>query len=224
VPLVRRIVIADDHVPFRTGIRAALEQAGFEVVGEAGTASDAVDRTIRERPDLCVLDINMPGGGIQAAAEIHAQLPEVRIVMLTISRDDADLFEAIKAGASGYLLKDVDGEQLPLELNAVLNGEGALARGLVAQLMGEFRRRSRRGWLPLARPEGPKLTDREWEVLELLREELETGDIAERLSISPTTVRRHVGSILRKLEVPDRGAAVRALELEDAGRGAYESR
>jgi DNA-binding NarL/FixJ family response regulator len=224
VPSVRRIVIADDHVPFRTGIRAALEQAGFEVVAEAGNASDAIRSTIRERPDLCVLDIKMPGGGIEAAAEIHARLPEVRIVMLTISRDDADLFEAIKAGASGYLLKDVDAEQLPLELEAVLDGEGALARGLVAQLLGEFRRRSRRGWLPLARPEGPKLTEREWEVLELLREELDTGEIAERLAISPTTVRRHIGSILRKLEVPDREAAVRALAAEDSGRGTSASR
>jgi DNA-binding NarL/FixJ family response regulator len=211
-------LIADDHVPVRMGIRAALERGGFEVVGEAGSAAEAVLLAVGGRPDLCLLDINMPGGGIQAAAEIHSRLPEVRIVMLTVSRDDSDLFEAIKAGASGYLLKDVDLEELPGELNAVLSGEAALPRSLVAQLVEEFRRRSRRGWVPLARSSGPELTPREWQVLELLRDGLATATIAERLSISPTTVRRHVGAILRKLEVPDRSAAVRVLELEEGRR------
>jgi DNA-binding NarL/FixJ family response regulator len=211
-----RIVIADDHAPLRAGIRAALEEGGFVVVGEAGDADEAVRLAVAERPDLCLLDINMPGGGIEAAAQIHAGVPEARIVMLTVSRDEGDFFEAIKAGASGYLLKDVPPAQLPAELKDVLAGEAALPRGLVTRLMEEYRRRARRAWVPLRRS-GRQLTEREWEVLELLREGLPTAEIAKRLSISPTTVRRHVGSILRKLEVPDRTEAVRVLELEGSG-------
>jgi DNA-binding NarL/FixJ family response regulator len=211
---VTRVVVADDHVPTRAGIRTALEGGGFEVVGEAADAGTTVHLVARERPDICVIDVHMPGDGIAAAAEIRSLVPETRIVMLTASRNDADLFEAIKAGASGYLLKDLDPHELPAALQGMLNGEPALPGELVARLMDEFRRRSRRGWIPLVRRPGRELTRREWEVLELLRDEATTAEIAERLAISPTTVRRHVGSILHKLEVPDREAAVRLLEIE----------
>jgi DNA-binding NarL/FixJ family response regulator len=157
----------------------------------------------------------MPGGGIAAAAEISSRLPEAAIVMLTVSRDDADLFDALRAGASGYLLKDIDPARLPLALEGVLAGEAALPRGLVARLVEEFRSRSKSKRLLSASPHAARLTDREWDVLELLREGLTTAEIAARLAIAPVTVRRHVSEILRKLRVPDREAAVRLLGRRD---------
>ncbi|MDQ3875498.1 MAG: response regulator transcription factor [Actinomycetota bacterium] len=213
-----RVLLADDHVPTRAGLRLVLEEQGFEVCAEEGDAATAVRAASRERPDLCLLDIHMPGSGIEAASAIRFQLPETKIVMLTSSREDGDLFDAVKAGASGYLLKDIDPDRLAPELNAVLDGEAALPRGLVLRLLDEFRSRDRRAWVQLARRRDVELTSREWEVLELMREGLTTGDIAKRLFISTTTVRRHVGAVLKKLQVPDRKAAVRLLE-ERTSRG-----
>ena len=190
----------------------ALEGSGFRVVAEAADAGAAVDAALRERPDVCLLDINMPGNGITAAHEITDRLPGTAVVMLTVSRDDADLFAALRAGASGYLLKDIDPKRLPHALRDVLRGEAALPRDLVARLIDEFRDRGRRRRLPLLSSRGVELTGREWDVLELLREGRRTADIAQRLSISDVTVRRHVSSILRKLRVPSRKAALKLLE------------
>jgi DNA-binding NarL/FixJ family response regulator len=154
----------------------------------------------------------MPGGGIAAAAEISTKVPQTAVVMLTISRNDEDLFDALRAGAVGYLLKDTNPERLPHALRGVLEGEAALPRTLVARLVDEFRERGRRRRIPLLRARGVELTSREWEVLELMREGLTTKQIAGRLSISPITVRRHVGVILRKLDVTDRADALRLLD------------
>jgi DNA-binding NarL/FixJ family response regulator len=196
----------------RVGLRLVLEEQGFEVCADESDAAGAVRAALRERPDVCLLDIQMPGSGIEAASAIRFQLPETKIVMLTASREDADLFDAVKAGASGYLLKDLDPDRLGWELNAVLDGEAALPGTLLRRLMDEFRQRDRRGWVPLARRRDVELTSREWEVLELMREGRSTAEIGKRLFISTTTVRRHVGAILKKLQVPDRKAAVRLLE------------
>jgi DNA-binding NarL/FixJ family response regulator len=212
---VYSVVIADDHVPTRRGVRAALEDAGFEVRADVGSGPAAVVAALEHQPDICVLDVNMPGGGIAAAAEIAEALPNTQIVMLTVSRDDADLFDALRAGASGYLLKDTDPERLPFALRGVLSGEAALPRELVARVIEEFRGRGRRRRLPVLRRLDVDLTDREWDVLELLRDELPTREIARRLQISEVTVRRHVGTVLKKLQVSDRAAAVRLLD--DAG-------
>jgi DNA-binding NarL/FixJ family response regulator len=209
------VVIADDHVPTRRGVRAALEDAGVEVRADVGSGPAAVAAALEHQPDICVLDVNMPGGGIAAAAEIAEALPNTQIVMLTVSRDDADLFDALRAGASGYLLKDTDPERLPFALRGVLSGEAALPRELVARVIEEFRGRGRRRRLPVLRRLDVDLTDREWDVLELLRDELPTREIARRLQISEVTVRRHVGTVLKKLQVSDRAAAVRLLD--DAG-------
>jgi DNA-binding NarL/FixJ family response regulator len=206
-----RVVIADDHVPTRSGVRLALERAGFRVMAEAGDAVRAVEAARRERPEICLLDIHMPGNGIAAAAKIGAELPDIAVVMLTVSRNDADLFDALRAGACGYLLKDIDPQRLPKALRGVLVGEAALPRALVARVIDEFRERGRRRLLPLLGERGVELTSREWEVLELLRQGLATAEIAQRLFISPVTVRRHVAEILRKLRVPDRATAVRML-------------
>jgi DNA-binding NarL/FixJ family response regulator len=213
----RRVVIADDHVPTRAGIRAALEDHGFEVVAETGTASAAVEAALRERPDICLLDIHMPGNGIAAAAQIGAALPGTAIVMLTVSTTDEDLFDALKAGASGYLLKDIDPARLPKALEGVLDGEAALPRKLAARLIDEFRRREHHR-SPL-RERGAELTAREWEVLELLQQGLKTGEIASRLFISRGTVRTHIAATVKKLRVPDRDGAIRLLAEAENSQG-----
>jgi DNA-binding NarL/FixJ family response regulator len=210
-----RVVIADDHVPTRAGVRGSLEDAGFVVCADVGSGPAAVAAALRYDPDVCLLDVNMPGGGIEAAGEIAAALPNTQIVMLTASREDDDLFAALRAGASGYLLKDTDPDRLPFALRGVLSGEAALPRALVARVIEEFRDRGRRRRLPVLRRLNVDLTDREWEVLELLREELSTKEIAQRLSISDVTVRRHVGTVLKKLQVKDRAAAARLLDEAD---------
>lgn len=211
------VLLADDHAAVRAGIRLALAGEGFKVVAEASDGPGAVAAALRERPDIALLDVNMPGGGIKAAEEIVQLLPETTVVMLTVSRDDDDLFAALRAGASGYLLKDTDPTRLPFALRGVLDGEAALPRGLVARLIDEFRTRGKRRRLPLMRQRGIELTEREWEVLELLHDGLSTAAIAERLGISPVTVRRHVSEILKKLRVTSREEAVRLLE--DGGGG-----
>jgi DNA-binding NarL/FixJ family response regulator len=204
-----RVVIADDHPPTLAGVRAALEGHGFRVAAEARDAPGAVDAALRERPEVCLLDIHMPGSGIAACAEISSELPATRVVMLTVSQNDGDLFAALQAGAAGYLLKGMDPARLPAALQGVLDGEAALPRRLVAKLVDEFRARGRHGRVGLVRRTEHDLTSREWEVLDLLDEGLKTRDIAARLFISETTVRRHVSSVLKKLQVEDRNAAVR---------------
>jgi RNA polymerase sigma factor (sigma-70 family) len=205
------VLIADDHPPTRAGVRLALADRGFTICAEAADAAGAVTGAIRERPDVCLLDIRMPGGGIAAAEEIAARVQDTVIVMLTVSRDDADLFDALRAGASGYLLKDIDRELLPAALRGVMAGEVTLPRQLVTRLVDEFEARSRRRFR-LVRPAGDRLTEREWDVLELLHDGHTTREISERLSISEVTVRRHVSGILRKLRVGSRREAVRLLE------------
>lgn len=204
-----RLLLADDHALIRSHLRDALTAAGFEICAEVADAPAAVDAALRERPDVCLLDIRMPGNGIAAAAEIRSRLPETQVVMLTVSRDDDDLFEALRVGASGYLLKDIAVDRLAEALRGVLDGQAALPASLVTRVIEEFRERGPRRRFPLFRQEGIELTSREWEVLELLRKSLPTAQIAGRLSISPTTVRSHVAAVLRKLELSSREDVVR---------------
>jgi DNA-binding NarL/FixJ family response regulator len=207
-----RVLVADDHPPTRAGVRAVLEENGFNICAEACSAEEAVAAALRETPDICLLDIHMPGSGIAAAGAITAALPDAAIVMLTVSDEDNDLFDAIQAGAAGYLLKDTNPARLPHALRGLLNGEAALPRPLVAKLIAEFRDQSARRRLPIFGPRGVKLTGREWQVLELLQEGLTTKEIGARLFISGPTVRTHVAAILRKLRVPTREAALKVLE------------
>jgi DNA-binding NarL/FixJ family response regulator len=207
-----RVLIADDHPPTRAGVKAALENDGFVVCAQAADARAAIEAARSERPDVCLLDIHMPGDGIHAAETISRELPDAAVVMLTVSRTDSDLFNALRAGASGYLLKDIDPVRLPLALRGVLEGEAALPRRLVALLIEEFRERKRRRRIPLVGRRGVELTDREWEVLELMKQGLTTEEIAGRLFISPVTVRTHVSAILKKLHVTTREAALELLE------------
>ena len=210
-----RVLIADDHPPTRAGVRLALERAGFVVCAETWTADQAVELAQQERPDICLLDIHMPGSGLAAARTIAERLPATSIVMLTVSQEDDDLFDALRAGASGYLLKTTDPERLPHALEGVLRGEAALPRSLVSRVLAEFRRRQQPG--RRASEAGFRhLTSREWEVLELLAAGYTTAEIAQKLFVSSATVRTHVASTLRKLSAPDREAAVALLKQLDA--------
>jgi DNA-binding NarL/FixJ family response regulator len=208
-------VIADDHPPTRAGVARALEGENFVICAEVPDAASAIAAALKHRPDVCLLDIHMPGNGVDAAGEITSSLPETSVIMLTVSRNDNDLFDALRAGASGYLLKDMNPARLPEAIRGVLNGEAAMPRSLVAHVIEEFRERSRRKRLFLRRRQPVDLTSREWEVLELMRQGLSTGDIAARLFITNATVRTHIAAILRKLHAADRKEALTLLGSDD---------
>jgi DNA-binding NarL/FixJ family response regulator len=164
-----------------------------------------VEAALRERPDICLLDVRMPGNGIAVTREITTRLPSTHVVIITVSLDDDDLFNALRAGAMGYLLKDTDPTRLPHALSDVLAGRAAIPRPLVSRLVAEFRDHGPRR-RPVVHEAGYDLTSREWEVLGLLRRGLTTAQIAEKLFVSRATVRSHVAAILKKLELPDREA------------------
>lgn len=206
-----RLVMADDHARIRGKVRQALEADGWHVCGEGATARDAIQLATEHRPDVALLDINMPGNGIYAAQEISRTLPETAVVMLTQSDDDEDLFDSLRAGAAGYLLKTTDPESLAGVLRGVLSGEAAMSPALVTRILQEFRAPSRKV-LRRKSPAAAKLSPREWEVMELLAQGLSTEDVANKLFVAPTTVRVHVSTVLRKLRVKDRESAFHILK------------
>jgi DNA-binding NarL/FixJ family response regulator len=205
-----RVVIADDHTRIRAQVRAALEVDGCVVCGEGATADDAIALVAEHKPDVALLDINMPGSGIRAAQAIAGNHPQTSVVMLTQSADDADLFDSLRAGAEGYLLKGGDPGELGAALRGVLAGEAAMDARLVTRILDEFRAPAK-GRFRRGSPAASKLSAREWEVMELLADGESTDDVARRLFLSPTTVRVHVSSALRKLRVKDRESALRLL-------------
>ena len=205
------VLIADAHAPTRAGVRQALASARFKIVGETASAEEAVAIAAHTRPDICLMEVLLPGGGIRAARVLTARLPDTAVVMLTASSSEEDFFDALRAGVAGYLLKSLDPGRLPHALEGVLAGESAVPRSLVPRLMEEFRRSPGRR-VPLNRGRGPALTAREWETVQLLREGLSTAEIAVRLSVSPVTVRRHLSSVIAKLRVQDREAVLRLLD------------
>lgn len=206
-----RVLIADDHAPTRALVRHALERGGFIVEVEAESAAGAVAGAEMHHPDLALLDIRMPGGGINAARAISSLDPAPAIVMLTVSEDEDDLFDALRAGAAGYLLKGMGTEELPQKLEAVLAGEASLSGRLVSKLIEEYRRRDRKRLFVAHSDPNRRLTSREWEVLELMDGGLNTAQIAGQLFVNPVTVRSHVAAIVKKLRVGDRKAAVELL-------------
>lgn len=204
-----RVLIADDHPPTRDDVRRAIEgDERFDVCASAADAAEAVQAAVRERPDICLLDIRMPGSGLAAAWEIKARLPKAKIVMLTVSDEDNDLFAALRAGADGYLLKTMNLRRLPNALAGVCSGEAAIQRTLVARVLERFHGSEPRWRQPAGSGTAEqRLTSREWEVLELLAQARSTAEIARRLVLSPSAVRVHIASIVRKLHVTDRAAA-----------------
>ena len=205
-----RVLIADDHEPTRDDVRRALEgDEMFDICAVVADAAQAVHAAVCEQPDVCLLDVRMPGSGVAAAWEIAARLPDTKIVMLTVSDDDADLFAALRAGADGYLLKTMNLKRLRDALIGVCSGEAAIQRTLVARVLDRFHGREPR-WRQVVSSQatGQRLTSREWEVLELLAQRRSTAEIAEKLVLSASAVRVHIASIVHKLQVADRAAVV----------------
>jgi DNA-binding NarL/FixJ family response regulator len=204
-----RLLIADDHPLFRDGMRSLLEARGINVVGEARNGREAVDQARRLTPDVVLMDLNMPEmNGLAATRILSAEQPDVKVVILTASEDDADLFEAIKSGAQGFLFKNLDSADFFRLLEGVGRGEPALTPGLAKRLLGEFARPT--APVPTTAGRGPEgLTEREQEVLELLVQGVTSNrELAERLVISENTVKYHLRNILDKLHVQNRAQVV----------------
>ena len=206
-----RVLVADDNPPAREGVRLALERDGITVCAEASDAASAVRAAIREHPDICLLETSIPGGGIAATEQITREVPDTTVVMFSASSADDELFDALRAGADGYLLKDINPQRLGVTLRAALRGEAALPRRLVARLIEEFRGRGGRR-LRLLSGSHVEFTSREVDVLALMRQGLSTAEIAARLFIAEATVRTHIAAVVHKLGVTDREAALQMLE------------
>ncbi len=199
-----RILLADDHALFRAGIASLLRAWGQEIVGEARDGGEALDQARRLRPDLVLMDITMPGSdGLEATRLIKAELPETKIVMVTVSDDTDDLLQAIKNGADGYLLKDMSEEELSSTLEAVAAGVSALSPVLAARIVDEFTRAGR------TTAEAPleALTPRETEVLRFLAAGATSREIASALGVTENTINFHVKNILSKLRLKNRAQA-----------------
>jgi len=205
------VVIADDHPTMRLGVRMALMRGGFDVVGEAADCDGAVSAVLRERPDVCLLDVRMPGGGVEAARRLARDAPSTSVVMLTVSDRTDDVLAALRAGAVGYLPKDTSPDRLPAAICGVLKGEAALPRVLVGVVLERFRDYTEAAVDPVRVGE-VELTGRESEILRMLRAGMTTVEIGETLSLSPITVRRHISAGMAKLGVADRTAAIRLIE------------
>jgi DNA-binding NarL/FixJ family response regulator len=200
-----RVLLVDDHALVRSAIRQALDAPDIDVVGEARNAEEAIELAPQLRPDLLLLDIDLPGmTGIEAVRELAPRLPETRIVMLTVSTDRRDLLEAMRHGAAGYLTKDLTGEALLRSVRGLRRGDLAMSRQHAAQVV-EHLQRGGRGGIPDEM--GGLLSAREHEVLRLLADGLTDREIAGALAISPRTVESHVSSVLRKLGVRNRAEA-----------------
>ena len=204
-----RVLIVDDHALFRRGLRMVLEQeSDVEVVGEAADGEEAVDVAQELMPDVILMDVRMPKrSGIEATEEIKDLIPHARILMLTISEDESDLFDAIKAGASGYLLKEISIEEVADAVRAVAAGQSRLSPSMASKLLTEFAAMSRRSEEPEQLP-APRLTDREMQVLRLVAQGLANREIAKQLFISENTVKNHIRNILEKLHLHSRMEAV----------------
>jgi DNA-binding NarL/FixJ family response regulator len=205
-----RVLLGDDDAPTRVGVRVALASHGFDVVAEASEAAAAVTDALELDPDIAMLAASLPGGGIEAARQIAAQRPRVRLVIISDDPSGEELLEAVMAGASGYLGRDVSAHRLPTTLRAVLAGEVALPRRHTEHLLEALRGREVRRATVTAHASSP-ITDREWEVLQLLANGVSTAEIAHRLRISAVTVRRHSSSIMAKLGLPDRTSVAELL-------------
>ena len=209
-----RVLIADDHPMFRFGMRTRLgAEPDLEVVGEAGAGDEAVALTAELTPDVVLMDLNLPGlNGIEATRAIREASPNVAVLIVTMFDDDS-VFAAMRAGARGYLLKGADGDETVRAVRAVANGEAIFSPSVAQRLIGFFATPRE----PAAASAFPELTERERDVLTLIARGYTNPAIAERLVLSPKTVRNYVSSIFGKLQVADRAEAI--LKARDAGLG-----
>lgn len=201
-----RILLVDDHALFRDGVRSLLEARGAEVVGEAGDGREALEAALRLRPDVVLMDITMPGmDGLEATRLIKVRLPEVKIVILTISDEDRMLFEAIKSGAQGYLLKNLRADEFFNLLSGIERGEAPISRELAGRILEEF---ARPGAGRADRGAPDDLTDRERDVLRYVSGGASNREVAATLHISENTVKFHMKNILEKLHLHNRAEVV----------------
>jgi DNA-binding NarL/FixJ family response regulator len=204
-----RVLVVDDHALFRRGLEMVLAQEpDIEVVGEAADGSEAVDKAADLLPDIVLMDIRMPRrSGIEACTGIKEVAPSARIIMLTMSDEEGDLYEAIKAGASGYLLKEISIEEVATAIRAVAGGQSLISPAMATKLLTEFaslvKKDDERSQVPM-----PKLTERELDVLRLVSRGMNNRDIGQQLFISENTVKNHVRNILDKLQLHSRMEAV----------------
>ena len=205
-----RVLVVDDHALFRRGLEMVLaHEADIDIVGEASDGTEAVDRAAALLPDIVLMDVQMPKrSGIDACTAIKDVVPSAKIVMLTVSEDEADLYEAIKAGASGYLLKEISIEEVATGLRAVAGGQSLISPSMAAKLLTEFSTMMKRGDDRQQVP-APRLTERELDVLRLVAQGLTNAEVADRLILSPLTINAHLRSIYGKLEVTSRATATR---------------
>jgi len=205
-----RVLLADDHILFREGLAGIIaEQSDMEVVGEANDGLEAIVKSQELEPDLILMDVQMPTcDGIEATLRIKNEMPGVTIVMLTVRDDDEKLFQALKYGAQGYLLKNIRSREMLKMLRGALEGEAAISPELAGRLLEEFRRLSKQTFADIE-VDLEMLTDREQEVLQLVVNKYADKDIAENLRISLHTVKSHIRNILAKLQVNNRREAAR---------------
>src|SRR5215211_6215642 len=214
-----RVVVADDHALFRYGLKAMLANAeDFEVVSEAATGEEVVEKVAQTRPDIVLMDIQMPGiSGIEATRRVLEKDSSIGVVVVTMFEDDDSVFSAMRAGARGYVLKGADAQEVLKVLGAVAEGEAHFGPEIAKRLMGFFSAPK-----PAAPSEAfPELTAREAEVLDLIAQGLNNQDIARRLYLSPKTVRNHISNIFLKLQVADRAQAI--VRAREAGLGGDRS-
>ena len=208
-----RVVIADDHPAFRAGLRVLLEDSGLDVVAEAADGPSAVEAVLGTRPDVALLDLQMPGlTGVEVTKRLAEVAPETRVLVLTMIEADETVLAAIRAGAWGYLLKGAGQEEIERAVRGVADGQAVYGAGVAERVRSFFAARSGAVVLPL-----PQLSEREREVLRLAAEGRPNAEIARRLYLSEKTVRNHVSNIFTKLGVTDRAQAV--ARARDAGLG-----
>jgi len=199
-----RVLVADDHSLFRDGIISLLEAGGFDVVGQVGDGRAAVEATLRLRPDVVLMDIDMPQvDGLKALGLIKLELPDTQVVMLTVSDDDANLFEAVRSGADGYLLKSLTADEFLEMLDGLRRGEAAMTRQTTAHLM-----KGLAGPLAHPSPQRQHLTRKEIDLLQLMASGMSNKAIAEKLCVSENTVKYHLKNIMQKLGTQNRTEAV----------------
>jgi DNA-binding NarL/FixJ family response regulator len=204
-----RILLADDHALFRDGVASLLGAWGHDVVGQVADGDAAVAAALRLRPDLVLMDVAMPGGGgLVATQRLAAETPEIAIVMLTASEDIDDLFTAIKAGARGYLLKNLESGELHGMLNAIERGEAAITPAIAARILAELARPGPAPAPASTEPDPDHLTDRELDVLRLVVRGMRNKEIASELGISENTAKFHLRNILDKLHAQNRAEVV----------------
>jgi DNA-binding NarL/FixJ family response regulator len=209
-----RILVADDHVGFRSGLEALLGTiGGVEVVGSAADGESAVELAAEAQPDVVIMDLNLPGiDGVEATRRIVGTSPHIAVLVLSMYDDDDQVFGALKAGARGYLLKGADRAELARAIRGVTSGEAIFGPAIARRLVAFFAAR------PVAEPTVfPELTQREREILDLVARGLNNSQITQRLVLSPKTVRNHVSNIFSKLQVADRAQAI--VRARQAGMG-----